>query len=234
MDAQRLLVRPADTRRDDAEVAAALKHLTKKSYVAIAEAEAVARHIARRVTSKDVRPDLVVGIANGALLMTHVVSTELDRPFEIVNVRHKGSRIKHRLVRLKQALRLPYLTRGPMAAFWRAFERTFYKYWPTQLEAASSELPFDVCGKSVLLVDDCIVTGASVRFVHAQLSAAGATTIAVAAICLSDDSPLRPGDVGFPSVYLNRLVHFYPWSANHPDYARYLAWLDAHGLKQWD
>jgi hypoxanthine phosphoribosyltransferase len=234
MDAASSLVRPKDNVRDDAKVAAALKRLTKKSYVSIAEAEAVGRNIARRVVSKGVKPDLVVGIANGALLLTQVVSAELGLAFEIANVRRKGSRIKHRLVRIKQSLRIPYITRGPLALFWRAFERAFYKYWPTQLEAASSELPIDVQGKSVLLVDDCIVSGASVRFVHSQLIAAGARPITVAAICLSDDSPVRPDDTAFPSVYINRLVHFYPWSANHPAYDQYLSWLANHNLKQWD
>jgi len=217
---------------DDTKVAAELERLTKKRYLSIAEAEAVGREVARRLKAQNA--DLIVGIANGALLMTKVVSAELGRPFEIVNVRRKGSRIKRRLVQIKQALRLQYLTRGPMSLFWRMFERAFYKWWPTELEAASSELPFDVRDKSVLLVDDCIVTGASVSFVHDQLRAAGAKNVTIGAICLSDDSPLRPGDTGFPAVYINRLVHFYPWSANHPDYEHYLLWLSNHNLKQWD
>jgi len=217
---------------DDTKVAAELERLTKKRYLSIAEAEAVGREVARRLKARNA--DLVVGIANGALLMTKVVSTELGRPFEIVNVRRKGSRIKRRLVQVKQALRLQYLTRGPMALFWRVFERAFYKWWPTELEAASNELPFDVRGKDILLVDDCIVTGASVRFVHDRLLAAGAKQVTIGAICLSDDSPLQPGDSGFPAVFINRLVHFYPWSANHPDYDRYLLWLSNHNLKQWD
>jgi adenine/guanine phosphoribosyltransferase-like PRPP-binding protein len=217
---------------DDTEVAAELERLTKKRYLSIAETEAVGRVVARRL--KEQNADLVVGIANGALLMTKVVSAELGRPFEIVNVRRKGSRIKRRLVQIKQALRMPFLTRGPMALFWRAFERVFYKWWPTELEAASAELPFDVRGKKILLVDDCIVTGGSVRFVHDQLLTAGAKSVTIGAICLSDDSPLHPGDTGFPAVYINRLVHFYPWSANHPDYDGYLLWLSNHNLKQWD
>jgi adenine/guanine phosphoribosyltransferase-like PRPP-binding protein len=217
---------------DDTKVVVELGRLTKKRYLSIAEAEAVGREIARRLKKRNA--DLVVGIANGALLMTKVVSAELGRPFEFVNVRRKGSRLKRRLVQIKQALGLQYLTRGPMALFWRAFERAFYKWWPTELEAATSELPFDVRGKNILLVDDCIVSGASIRFVHDQLVAAGAKTVTIGAICLSDDSPLRPGDTGFPAVYVNRLVHFYPWSANHPDYDNYLRWLGNHNLKQWD
>jgi hypoxanthine phosphoribosyltransferase len=220
--------------RDDAKVSAALKRLPKHSFLSIAEAEGVGRDIARQLLCKGVKPDLVVGIANGALLMTQVVSEELGLPFEIVNVRRKGSRIKNRLLRLKQALRIPYVTRGPMVLFWRAFERAFYKYWPTQLEAESNELQFDVRGKNVLLVDDCIATGASVQFVHGQLLAGGARTVTVGAICLSGESPLRPGDIGFPAVYISSVGHFYPWSAIHPDYEQYLLWLTAHNLNQWE
>ena len=234
MDAAPLAAPARADARDDAKVSAALKRLPKHSFLSIAEAEAVGRDIARQLLCKGANPDLVVGIANGALLMTQVVSAELGRPFEIVNVRRKGSRIKRRLVRLKQALRIPYVTRGPMALFWRGFERAFYKCWPTQLEAESNELQFDVQGKNVLLVDDCIATGASVRFVYGQLLAGGVRSVTVAAICLSNNSTLRPGDTGFPAVYINRLGHFYPWSANHPDYEQYLRWLTAHNLKQWD
>jgi adenine/guanine phosphoribosyltransferase-like PRPP-binding protein len=222
-------------RPDDAEIAAALARQSRKGYLSIAEVEALGREIARRLRLEGGDPDMIVGIANGALLLTKVVATELGRPFEIVNVRRKGSRIKRRLVRLKQAMRISsFVTRGPMALFWRAFERAFYRFWPTDLEAASGELAFGVKGKNVFLVDDCVVSGASVRFVHGQLVAAGARAVTVGAICLSDDSPVVPGDTAFPAVHINRLVHFYPWSANHPDHEQYLQWLERHGLKEWD
>jgi adenine/guanine phosphoribosyltransferase-like PRPP-binding protein len=221
-------------RRDDAEIAAALARQNRKGFLSIAETEALGREIARSLRTKGGDPDLIVGIANGALLLTKAVAGELKCPFEVVNVRRKGSRLKRRLVQLKQALRIPFVTRGPMALFWRGFERAFYKLWPTELEPASSELAFDVQGKNVFLVDDCVVSGASVRFVHGQLIAAGARAVTVGVICLSDDSPVVPGDAAFPAVVINRLVHFYPWSANHPDRDQYLQWLERHGLKEWD
>ena len=57
--------------RDDAKMSAALKRTPKHSFL-IAEAEVVGRDVARRLLCKRANPDLVVGIANGALLMTLV------------------------------------------------------------------------------------------------------------------------------------------------------------------
>ena len=178
----------------------------------------------------------MVGIANGALLLTQVVSRELGATFEIVNVRRKGSRIKQRLVLIKHALRVPssLVRRGPMALFWKWFERLFSTWWSTELEASHAELPFEVRGRRVLLVDDCVVTGASVRFVQRQLIAAGAEEVRIAAICVASDCPIAVGEPDFPDTYMHRLVHFYPWSANHPAYDDYLAWLSDHRMKQCD
>ena len=229
---------PADTLEEQADFAIALhfRALEKKGYLSLADSQAVLRVAARDIRDRFGAPDLVVGIANGALLMTHVMAGEFKRPFEMIYVRRKGSRLKQRLVRIKQALRIPnfLITQGPMAIFWRIFERTLSKRWSTELELQHSGLSFDVLGQTVLLVDDCIVTGASIISSFHQLVQAGAARVIIGTLTLSDDSVVKAGEIGYPDYFMNRMIFYYPWSVNHPQYDEYLAWLEANKLTMWE
>jgi hypoxanthine phosphoribosyltransferase len=221
---------------DDAKKASDFQSWNRKKFLPLADAEALCRVLSNGIRELGFRPDLIVCIANGGLLPGQIVANQLNLPLEIVRVRRKGSRLKKRLVRIKDRLRIPtvLITRGPTATLLKLFERLFHRWWPTELEDASSKFGFDAQQKTVLLVDDCIVSGSSVRHVHGQLIAAGAREVKITAICVADDGPLTPSDPIFPVVYINRLVHFYPWSANHPQYDEYTKWLRNHGFAEWD
>jgi hypoxanthine phosphoribosyltransferase len=221
---------------DDLGALAAYRDNPGRQYMSITDAIAISRELARAIDNKMGLPDMVVGIANGALLPTKVVGDYLGRPYEIVRVRRRGSGFKQRLVRLKQRLRIPsgLVTVGPMAVVLRTFEHYTSKMWPQELEARDDTLGFDVRDRHVLLIDDCIETGASIQFVLRQLLAGGAAKVSVGAICLYGETKLPADQPGYPDVFLHRTIHFYPWCVANAEYDDYLRWLDLNQLKLWE
>jgi hypoxanthine phosphoribosyltransferase len=186
--------------------------------MSLSEAEELSHEMARMIAKAGQKPDLIVGLANGALLPTKVA------------VRRQGSRYKQRLLAIKNALHIPtgWITWGPMMLFWKAFQNRTSK-----LETGADTFDFDVRGKSIALIDDCIVTGSSVRHVTDMLKKQGASEVTINALCWCEG---EAGDTpeGRPDVFLHRHIQLYPWSANHPALKDYLQWLKRNQLELWE
>ncbi len=176
------------------------------------------------------KPDLLVGLANGALLPTKIVADAIGVPFRMVKVRRQGSRYKQKLLKIKEALHIPtgWVLWGPMRLFW-----TFFENRTNKLETARNTFDFDVRGQAVALIDDCIVTGGSVRHVAEALRQQGAASVTINVLCWckgeKGDTPEHE-----PDIYLHRFIQFYPWSSNHPDRKGYHQWLKDNGLEHWE
>ncbi|HTJ56939.1 MAG TPA: phosphoribosyltransferase [Devosiaceae bacterium] len=204
------------------------QHTLEKDFMPMSEAEALSRDLATVIARKNITGDVIVGLANGALVPARIVSDELGLPLEIVFVRRQGSRIKRRLLAVKEFLRIPsrLVTWRPLLPLWIYFQdRT------SKLESTGAPFQFEVAGKRVLLVDDCIVTGNSVVHVRDQLLHAGASAVTIAVICWCD---LETSSAVEPEVYLHRQIQFYPWSNNSPFYRDFLAWLESRQLALWE
>lgn len=166
----------------------------------IPEAEELSHEIAREIIRDGQMPDL--GLANGALLPTKVVADTLGVPFRILEVRRQASRYKQKLLRVKRTLHIPveWVLWGPLLRFWKAFEDHFSK-----LEVACTTFVFDVQGLSIAVIDDCIVTGGSVRYVAEELKKLGARRVSINVLCWckgeSGDTP-----EGKPDVFLHRHI----------------------------
>jgi hypoxanthine phosphoribosyltransferase len=204
--------------------------LDRKVYMTLDEAIGLSQALAGRARALAPAAELVVGLANGAVMPTRIVATALGIPFHMVKVRRQGSRLKQRLSAAKRLLRLPPgLLRHPLVnAVSLAFDRRFGR-----IEDAGGALDFAVAGRTVLVIDDCIDSGASIAHVRDRLTAAGAARVQIAVLCWSNkqDTEARHGVV--PDVHLHRRIQYYPWSINSPHYAAFVAWLDAAGLSLW-
>ena len=218
LDEERKHLSPAFTRYE---------HLLEKSHMTILEAEQLSADLARIVRHRELRFDVVVGIANGALLPMRIVAEELGLPEEIVRVRRQGSRIKQRLMAVKDALRIPsgWLTSGPLMPFWVWFQdRT------SRLEGSAASASNTVSGMRVLLIDDCVETGNSLALVRQQLLSAGATEVKMAVICWATMPKMS---VIVPDIYLHTTAHYYPWSGSSRYWGDFLDWLKVRGLALW-
>lgn len=202
-----------------------------QEFMTLAEAEHLSCDLAGRIVQGEGSPDLVVGLADGGILPAKVVAEQLEVPFQIVKVRRQSSRYKQRLLVLKNALHIPsdWIVWGPLLGFWRAFQNRFSK-----LESAADTFDFDVRGRSVALVDDCLVTGDSVRHVMERLKAGDARKVSVNVICWCHSSGVDSTAEEAPDVYLHRRIQFYPWSNNCPHLKSYMDRLGKKGLKLWE
>jgi hypoxanthine phosphoribosyltransferase len=191
------------------------------------EAIALSRDLADTIDLAG-RPDVLVGVANGALLPMKVVADELGLPMQVIHVRRKGSRYKQKLFAIKDALGIPtsLLTIRPMRMI-----QTWFEQRTSNLEETNDAFAFDVIGKDVMIIDDAIHTGMTTRHLKERLLTMGAARARVAVICWYQ-GPTDSGDWS-PDLYLHRRYQWYPWSNNSPYFQNFLAWLAEKGLSFW-
>lgn len=194
-----------------------------KVYMTLEEAIVLSREIALRLSAHEPRPDVVVGIANGALLMTKVIADELSCPMTMVTFRRRGSRVKEWLDQVPHATSL--LSRIYSIP---VFRLPLY-YALRSLQGLSGrkdreELP-DVLRKNVALIDDCIETGQSVTAAKNLLLENGAGAVIVCCLSWSRKVDSLEMHKVEPDIYIGRRVQHYPWSINSPFRGELGRWL---------
>lgn len=201
-----------------------------KLYMPMDEAIALSHEITRRVTEKGVVPDEVVGIANGALLVTQVVAADLGLPFEMITIRRKGSAVKAKLSRYTVLVRLvsswykiPVINR-PLV--WAMKMMNGFKNDSNSIDASKYQ------GQHILLIDDATDSGGSLRRAEKLLTDHGCSQVTTAVISISKYAYTRKGvDPYVPDVYISQRMHHFPWSVNNSDYPLYNEWLKQNDLE---
>lgn len=199
--------------------------LGKKAFMTLAEAEALSHDLAAEIVAAVGRPDLAVGLANGAVLPTRIVAEDLGIPFQVLRVRRRGSRYKEKAFNVLSALRIPgsLLRVQPLSYLARRLLEVY-----DDLEHKANGFEFPLRDKHVVLVDDAIYTSRSLRYACDQLTAHAAAKVTTAVLCWYRGQ----GDSGdwSPDIYLMRQDHYYPWSYCSPHLDDYSAWLAANDL----
>jgi orotate phosphoribosyltransferase len=185
--------------------------------------------LGERILAQVGRRDLIVGLANGALLPTAICGEVVGAPTRMVFVRRQGSRYKQTLLKIKEALHIPssWVLAGPLRYLWSRFQDRYSK-----LEENADTFGFDVRGLHVVVVDDCIVTGNSLSYVASRLAAQGAAKITTAVLCWTEEN-YGGKLLQAPDLYLHRRIQWYPWSNNSEHWRAYLDWLNARELTLW-
>lgn len=220
------------TNSNVADVVRKYAEIEEKIFMSLDEAVDLSKGLAERVSEAEYSPDYVIGIANGALLPTHVVANELGLPFEYIRMRRQGSRWKRRLAKVP-GVRAVFSQLFRVQAFARLVAPIMDSVNKLESEEVDkSKLPH--AGRSILLVDDAIESGQSIASAVDMLILQGAQTVKVAVIGWSKriDSEQKHGVV--PDYVLNRRLQHYPWSENNPEVHAYRDWLAERQLAEWD
>lgn len=205
------------------EVARYFSISEEKLFMTIDQAEAVSAELGRRLYRKYPEVDCIVGIANGGLLPAYIVSKTMKLPLKIIDIRRRGSSIKHKLFRLAPLSNLIF---------------ALYQLQPIRrvMGPLSNRLAVPVVRQSpqiksirnCALVDDAIETGRTLARAKMILEKQGLRNIVTAAISWSH---LYTDTSYPPDIHICRRVHHYPWSGNNPEYKKYQSWLKNKDVK---
>lgn len=194
--------------------------LALRSVVTLEDAEAQARELADLVTRTGVDFDLVIGIANGGVHPALHVARTLGLPLSICRVQRRTSKLKQKLGFARRLLS-PKFLRRPVYVLNRLVDRAL-----GGVSGDATRLDVEIRGRKVLIVDDCIDSGASVAHIRRMLQKQGAAQIQVAVLCWTTkyDSVALHGVA--PDYFLGRTLPSYPWSADSAEYAKFQRWLE--------
>ncbi|MDZ4138770.1 MAG: phosphoribosyltransferase [Azonexus sp.] len=205
--------------------------LTAKVVMTLDDSIALSEALGRRILQLSPQPDMVIGLANGGTLPAIVAARSAGIACTIVRFRRKSSAVK---------LRLKFLI-------------GFLRYFPTIVNKVRNRLKYinlfqsnphefdemhglsndDVSGRHVVIVDDCIDTGASVARIRDNLLANGAASVQIAVICWATKYDSQALHNVTPDAYQHRIIHIYPWSLNNHEYERFTGWLVDQGQTLW-
>lgn len=193
-----------------------------KLYMTIDEATELAHELARRTKGMETSPDYVVGIANGGLLLTKVIATDLNLPFEMLTIRRRGSLLKEKLGRY------PWVTK--IVSMWYKNETINPPLiWiMKRMEKLSSETLDQslqhLSGKHILLVDDAIETGQTVTLAKNILYQSGSLSVTTSVVTWSKNHEPEQ-EKSTPEIFIGRTIQHYPWSFNSPFYKDFEHWV---------
>jgi adenine/guanine phosphoribosyltransferase-like PRPP-binding protein len=222
-----------ETMQSPPDVLLKYKKTTRKHFMSLEESILLSQKIGAMLGDSDnmKRPDLILGIANGALLMTKVISDQLSVPCQMIKICRSGTQTKEFLARSGIILaiaslwyRTPMLNR-PLKFVMHRLEKL--------VPCHDSGSNLAVKDKTVALVDDCIESGQTLHAARQLLENAGAGTIEIGVISWSDRLDSRQMHGIIPDAYINKRIQHYPWSRNSPHRKAYMNWLAANGLEEW-
>ncbi len=200
-----------------------------KLFMSIDEAIELSHEIARRISMNGVELHRIVGIANGALLPTKIIATDLNLPFEVIAIRRKGSVVKSRLSRYKAVVKLASIWYSiPFVRFPLVWVMTMMRYGFKSDPVLTDTNCYQ--DQHILLVDDAIVSGKTLRRAEQLLSRQQCRQITTAVITVSKNKK-KSTDVNIPDYFISQQIQHFPWSFNHPDFPEYQKWLKQNGLE---
>jgi adenine/guanine phosphoribosyltransferase-like PRPP-binding protein len=211
-----------------------------KTFMTLGEAEALAIELAMQMRREFVPqtpdPFIVVGIANGGLMVAKIVAETLGYPFETIRIQRSGSRLKRKIGRYGWLVRLVDTLlhmRVSTRVVGRIIDRMNRLEIDTggKLSTESNAEHASFKDKHIILVDDCIQSGETIRLAKKMLLEAGAKEVLTGVLTLKKDK--SKSEHFDPIVYLNTRIQYYPWSQNNKEYENYLSWLNGRGIKPW-
>jgi uncharacterized protein len=192
---------------------------SSRTLVTLEQAAELSRDLARQVSDSGFDPDLVLGIANGGAHPALIVAETLGLPCQLYRVQRSSTGFKQALAFARRPLR-SRLLRRPARLVSRYLDRRLSRTRPVGRSVLK-----DIEGKRVLLVDDCIDTGASIALVRSLLEDRCAAEVRTAVLSwMTKHDSVRMNAVE-PDYHLLRALPAYPWSLENPDFARFRKWL---------
>jgi adenine/guanine phosphoribosyltransferase-like PRPP-binding protein len=199
----------------------------RPAFMTIEESVALAGELGERLRA--LKPDVIVGIPNGALLIAKVIADQLHLPFHTLLIRRRGSRLK-KLFSSIPGLRafVSMLYHSPI--IYSLIDRAMHALDDL---ATMRQTPheFPVNGKVVALIDDVILTGQTIAMARQFLLAANAKAVVVACISWETHKDSLAAYNVRPDLFINRRFQSFPWSLDSPHWKEFVFWLNDRGIE---
>ncbi len=216
---------------DRATIVEKYTHTEDKIFMTMGEATQLSHELATRISECVEKPELVIGVANGALLITKIISDDLNIPMKMMKIKRKATTAKELVTKIPWLLkiisrcyRIPWLNKTLVWLIDRL--KILDTDGFSELERACQ-----IQKKNIIIIDDAIETGQTLNVVRQALKQGNGNTMTTAVISWSNkyDSNAQHGIV--PDIYITRKIQHFPWSGNSPSLQKYLHWLEANNLK---
>ncbi len=198
-------------------------------FMSVEEAKVLSEELADRAKQLDIEFDQIVGIANGARLMTTIIAERMGLPYQMLTIRRKGSVIKEYLSRFPLLIRffsfwysIPVLKYPLVEAMCRLRGLSDTSDLNSSKSNKSNQL------KNILIVDDALEFGSTIEAAKTIMKSNNENANIVVAVI--SWRVLRPNEeqVATPDIFITRMVQHYPWSMNSPHFTEYEQWLIDH------
>jgi len=202
----------------------------EKMFMTIDEAIQLSHELAIRIAARGENPELIVGVANGALLVTKIVSDDLNIPMQIIKIKRKATTAKEFIAKRPILLKIISVCyRFPVLH--KPMEWLINRFKMLDVEDYSEEVCNQAHKKNIVVVDDAVETGQTLAMVCQMFNCNASKIVTTAVISWSKkyDSDAQNGIV--PNIYIGRRIQHFPWSGNSPYLQEYLQWLAANNLK---
>lgn len=201
-------------------------NVSEKIFMTLDEALQLSHELAKRIRAGAESPDLVVGIANGGLLVAKIVADEFNVPLQVIKIQRTGSVIKTRLGRLPGVRRLASIWHGiPILNYPLVVAINHFRGL-----SKIQEIAIDYSGGlgKILLVDDAIDSGQTMTLAAETLRKKHGATITTAVLACKPK--LRAGRIA--DYYVCDRIHHFPWSVNNPSLRDFELWVKRNNLGQ--
>jgi adenine/guanine phosphoribosyltransferase-like PRPP-binding protein len=197
------------------------------AFMTVEESVALARELGERLRA--LKPEVVVCIPNGALLIAKVIADQLHLPLQKLLIRRRGSGLKKAFTRIP-GLRAFVSWLYHLPIIYSLIDRAMHG-----LDGLSAmrQNPheFPVKGRVVALIDDCILTGQTIGMARQFLEAANAKAVVVACITWETSRDSQSAYNVKPDVFINRRFQSFPWSMDSPYWNEFVSWLNERGIE---
>jgi len=201
-----------------------------KMFMTIDEAVQLSHELAIRIAEYGEKPELIIAVANGALLVAKIVSDDLNIPMQTIKINRKATKIKEFIEKLPILLKIISICyRLPLLH--RPMEWLIDRFKMLDVETGNEEVCYQTNKKNIIIIDDAIGTGQTLAMVRRMFSCNDGQTVTTAVISWSkkyDSNALY--DIA-PDIYIGRRIQHFPWSGNSSYLQEYLQWLVANNLK---
>ena len=204
--------------------------IENKTFMTVDEAVELSSELAERALKTDIQFDGVVGIANGARLMTTIIAKNLGVSYQMLTIRRQGSLVKNYLGRFSFVVRF-FSTWYSTPVLNYPLIKVINNMGKLKIENVKGNEGGFKGKKNILIVDDALDFGSTIQAAKQIIKKENKECKTVVAVISWAHLKPHKKQVTGPDIFISRKIQHFPWSLNNPHYKEYEHWLEMHDAR---